>query len=49
MEITQKEIFLLKDYLEELVSLYENTDDSISISGEDYCKLEVWNLLQKIS
>ena len=49
MEITLKEILLIKDYLEELALMYDSEDEELLISGEKYSKFEVLNLIQKIS
>lgn len=49
MEITSKEILLIKDYLMELALTYEDEEEKISILGEIYSKFEVLNLIQKIS
>lgn len=49
MEITLKEILLIKDYLEELALMYDSEDEELLISGEKYSKFEVVNLIQKIS
>lgn len=49
MEITPKEILLIRDYLAELALMYEDDEESLLISGEPYSKFEVLNLIQKIS
>lgn len=49
MEISFKEILLIKDYLEELVLMYENEEEVIIISDESFLKFEVLNLLHKLS
>lgn len=49
MEISFKEILLIKDYLEELVSMYENEEEVIIISDESFLKFEILNLLHKLS